>query len=174
MLLIEVLILAVLLIIFVQDMMSRSVYWILFPLLATLFIVLRLLSRQNFADIGQSTLINLSFLVVQLLLVSAYFSLKRGQWVNITAGLLGWGDVFFLLCAAVYLSVLNFLFFYIFSLMITLLLWLTRQLMINKKSKQIPLAGLQALFLAACLAGSWWFLPVNLTYDSWVFHFLFK
>ena len=171
---VEVLILAVLLLIFVQDMMSRSVYWALFPLLAILFILLRLLSHQYFADIGQSTLINLSFLAIQLLLVSAYFSLKKGWWVNITAGLLGWGDVLFLLCSAVYLSVLNFFLFYLLSLLTALLFWLTVQLIVNKKSRQIPLAGLQALFLAVCLAGDWWLMSVNLTDDTWLLHFILK
>lgn len=174
MLLLQIFTIAVLLTVFVQDISSRSVYWILFPLLATLFINLRLLAHQPEAEIWHPALINCGFLLVQLLLVSAYFSLKKGYWVNITTQLLGWGDILLLICTALYLSVINFLFFYVFSLVVSLSFWLIWQLLVNKKSKEIPLAGLQAFIFTVFLASDWWYLHHNLTDDNWLLHLMIK
>ena len=174
MLLIKLLILAVLLLIFIQDILSRSVYWILFPVLAVLLTIIRVTSHQTWSIIGQSLLINNTFLALQLLLVSAWFSLKQGKWINITSQLLGWGDVLFLICVSFYLSVLNFLFFYISSLVSVLIMWLGRQLFVGKKDKQIPLAGFQAILFILFLTNSWWLIHLDLTNDDWLFNVLTK
>jgi hypothetical protein len=160
--------LLLLLLILVQDIVSRAVYWILFPLLGLSFILLRLAAHQPGPAIVRSSAINLAFLALQLLLVSLYFSARHKSWVNITRQLLGWGDILFLACIACYLSALNFLLFYMVSLIGALLGWLFWQLLVTPKSKQIPLAGLQSLLLVLFLATDWWLLPVNLTTDNWL------
>jgi len=150
---VRIAILALLALVFAQDMRSRAVYWLLFPVLTALFIVL--------AGFSVAAVINIVFLLVQFLLVSAYFSIKKRRWVNVMKGLLGWGDMLFLLSIAFYLSVLNFVFFYIASLLFVLLV-------AAKRYKHIPLAGLQALLLAALLITDWWIRPFNLTSDDWL------
>jgi hypothetical protein len=173
-LLIKIIILVVLAVVAVQDILSRSVYWIVFPLLATLFVVLRLLSHQSLSAIWQPTIINSGFLMLQLLLVSAWFSLKQGVWINITTKLLSWGDILFLLCTAFYLSVTSFLFFYMTSLISVLIIWFVWQLISSKKDKQIPLAGFQALLLMLFLAGDWWVLQLHITNDDWLLNLILK
>jgi hypothetical protein len=170
----EIIILGVLLLIFVQDVASRSVYWLLFPVLTVLFIIMHLLQHRLFTDEWQPILMNTAFLALQFLIVSVYFSIKNNQWVNITTGLLGWGDMLFLLSTAFYLSVLNFLFFYIISLITVLLTWVLWQATAKEKNKQIPLAGLQALILSVFLAGDWWFKLFDLTNDDWLLHLITK
>ncbi len=174
MLLLQIIILVVLLLVFVQDIRSRSVYWVLFPVLLILFIIMHLLQHHLFTDTWQPVLINSTFLVMQFLIVSVYFSIKNKQWVNITNSFLGWGDMLFLLSTAFYLSVLNFLFFYITSLIAVLLMWILWQAIAKEKNKQIPLAGLQALIFSVFLTCNWWFNSFDLTNDDWLLHLITK
>jgi hypothetical protein len=150
-------------------MRSRSVYWFLFPMLMVLFMVLTFYPLHGYA--WQPVLVNMGFLLLQFLFVSVYFSVKNARWVNITAGLLGWGDILFLLSIVFYLSVLNFLFFYLGSLVCVLLFWLAFS---AKQDKEIPLAGLQALFFSFFLVTAWWIRPVNVTSDDWLLQLITK
>jgi hypothetical protein len=171
---IKILILAVLLLIFIQDIRSRSVYWFLCPVLAALFVIMHLLQHRLFAESWQTVLINTAFLALQFSIVSLYFSLKNRRWVNIATSLLGWGDILFLICLAFYLSVLNFLFFYIVSLMVVLLAWTLWQIITKEKSKQIPLAGLQAVVFLVFLTCDWWFKLIDPTNDAWLARLIMK
>ncbi len=155
-------------------MKSRSVYWFLFPLLAIVFISMRLWNHCADRDWIQTTLINISFVIVQLVILSIYFSIKNRRWVNISTGLLGIGDILFLLCITLYLSTLNFLFFYIISLIMVLICWLVWQLIISRKDKSIPLAGLQAFLFSLFLMADWWIKHFNLTDDSWLLNLIKK
>jgi hypothetical protein len=171
---IKILILILLLIILIQDIKSRSVYWFVFPILVLLLLILRYQTHHNLIEIWQPALINIGFLVLQILLVSAYFSIRNKQLINITGQLLGLGDILFLLTITVYLSVLNFLGFYIMSLVIVLFSWLIWQLFSAKKNYAIPLAGLQALILIAVLSFDWWVKNLNLTDDTWLLNLITK
>ncbi len=174
MLLIKILTLIILILIFLQDWKGRAVYWFLFPLLALMLICVRLQHGVVIPELVQSVLLNISFMVVQLIILTLYFSQKRKKWVNITAGLLGLGDILFLLCIAFYLSVLNFLFFYIAILMGVLFLWLTWQAVSKQKNKYIPLAGFQSLIFIVFLAGDWWLQAIDLTSDNWLLNLIAK
>jgi len=169
MMVIKVLILATLMLIFLQDILSRSVHWFLFPVLAVLFIITNLLQHRFFTDMWQPVVLNCALLLFQVLLLSLYFSVK-----NITTGLLGWGDILFLFSIAFYLSVLNFLFFYITSLTVILLVWALWQLASKAKNKQIPLAGFQALLFIFILAYDWWYKSFDLTNDNWLLNVIMK
>lgn len=174
MLVIKLLILFTLVLIFIQDVESRSVYWFWFPVLIILFILLNIQQRHLSIESWQPVLINLSFLLLQFILVSLYFSIKNRKWVIITANLLGWGDILFLLSIAFYLPTLNFLFFYVVSLAAVLIIWLLWQLVSKEKSKQIPLAGLQALIFTVFLASDWWLKAIDLTNDTWLLDLITK
>jgi hypothetical protein len=103
-----------------------------------------------------------------------YFSAKNWRWINITSHLLGIGDVLFLLTISLYLSVLNFLFFYLASLISILFIWLLWQKLSSKKNNFIPLAGLQSLIFILFLAGDWWCRFLDLTSDAWLLNFISK
>lgn len=173
MLLIKIAVLLTLLLIFVQDILSRSVYWFLFPLLAITLLVTRL-QVQSISVIAPLIGINLGFLTLQFFLLTVYFSLKSRKWVNITERLLGQGDLLFLGAIAFYLSVLNYLFFYIASLLLVLSFWLIWQQLSRKKDSHIPLAGLQSLLFALLIGTDWWFWPVRMVDDTWVLNLFTK
>lgn len=163
----------VLLLIFLQDMLSRSVYWFLFPALAGLLIGVRL-QHEPVVELGRSTLLNLGLLLLQLLAITVYFSLKNRKWINITRHLLGLGDLLFLCCITFYLSVLNYLFFYITSLLFALLAWQLWRWLSSKKGLHIPLAGLQAFTLSLFLISDWCYGFFDLTNDTWLLHYMIK
>jgi hypothetical protein len=168
----QILIVLILSAIFFQDLKSRSVYWFWFPLLMVLFIAAAYgLHHKPMNEILASSLTNMGFILLQLLLVSLYFSIKNKRLINITKDLLGWGDVLFLLSIAFYLSLLNYILFYIFSLLAVLLLWLI-SLLFHKKHEQIPLAGLQAILFIVCLGMDWLGPQRDLTNDYWLTHYL--
>jgi len=146
----------------------------MFPILVLLFLILQYQNDHELLAIWQPALINIGFLASQILLVSAYFSIKNKRLINITDQLLGLGDILFLLSISIYLSVLNFLVFYILSLVIVLFSWLTWQLFSQKKGHEIPLAGLQALILIVVLSCDWWVKNLNLTVDTWLLNLITK
>ncbi len=174
MLFIQIITLIVLLIVFVQDMRSRSVHWVLFPILIALFTGLHFMQHELFTALWPPVLLNIVFLMFQLLVVSAYFSLKQRKLVNITITVLGWGDILFLLSICFYLSVLNFLFFYVFSLIAVVFIWFSWQLISKEKNKNIPLAGLQALLFAIFFSFNLYFTSVNLNSDDWLLNLINK
>ena len=174
MLAIQISILVVLLILFAQDLTGRLVYWVLFPILTALFITIRFMRHQPLWEMLQPIGINVVFITLQLLLVSLYFCIKEKRWVNITDSLFNWGDILFLFTVAFYLSVLNFLAFYIGSLLVVITMWQTLQAITKKERKQIPLAGLQALIFSVILATAWWIKPIDLTGDDWLLNLIAK
>jgi len=122
----------------------------------------------------QPVLINLVFVMLQYALVTVYFSIRQKKLVNIADQLLGIGDVLFLLVVAFYLSVLNFLFFYIISLIGSLAIWMVWQFFSSQKIKEIPLAGFQSLILMLFLVGYWWGKLFDLTNDTRILNLIGK
>ena len=155
-------------------MRNRSVYWIMFPALIIGLVALRYLQNPNFNSVWQPILTNIGFIVVQLIFVSVYFSIKNKRLTNITLQYLGLGDILFLLSISFYLSVLNFLLFYIISLVTILIGWLIWQTASSKKDKEIPLAGLQAIIFMLFLAVDWWVKLFDLTDDTWLLNLIGK
>lgn len=160
----ESILILMLLFLFYQDMKYRAVYWLLFPaLLMLLFpIVLRQLS---FAETMRNGLCNLAFIISQLLIVSIYFSIKKRRLINITQDYLGLGDVFFLFVIAFYFSPLNYIVFYMTSLVLVLLLAIVFIIRGKKQLLKIPLAGLQAILFLIILIVDWNNSAVNLNDD---------
>jgi hypothetical protein len=173
-LLLKILVLVGLLVIFIQDIKSRAVYWVVFPILAISLIVLQYKTSNGLNEIWQPAIINVGFLLLQLLLLSVYFSVKNKRFINIADGLLGLGDILFLLSITVYLSVLNFLFFYLVSLVLVLLAWIMGQSIFGKKNKHIPLAGMQSMVFIVFLSCDWLLKIVDLTDDTWLINFIVK
>lgn len=154
---------------FYQDLRYRAVYWFVFPIL---FVLLSwyVLQLTAFDEVLINAAFNLGFFLMQLLLLSLYFSLKHKSLVNITRQFLGWGDVLFLVCITVCLSPGNYMVFYIGSLILIAI----PALIVNKSTSQqkIPLAGLQALLFAGTLIADWCSPAINLNSDNWILNYL--
>ena len=174
MLLLELITIGLLFAIFLQDIKGRAVFWILFPLLAGALFALKLVTTRSIINCIWDTLINLGFLLVQLLLLSAYFSIKQKRRKLFHVNLIGIGDVLFLISAAFYPSLSSYLLFYVVSLVISLVAWLVWQALAERKSKAIPLAGLQALVFILFLSLDWWVKWIDLASDSWLINLIGK
>ncbi len=167
MLIAKIIALIVLAAIFVQDIVSRAVHWILFPVLVLSLVIIKS-SNFSFAEMLSPAGINLTFLIMQLLLVTLWFSIKQHKLVNITSTLLGWGDILLLTCLAFYLSVLNFLMFYLGSLIFVLVYWTTKMTIFKSEQKHIPLAGLQALLFLLLMLADTQIVNFNLVTNDWI------
>lgn len=125
-----------------QDFKSREVQWFWFPLLLVLALF-KIWYLDQFKELF-SFLLNVIMVLLQLLLLTLYFSIKERKLINIADSYLGWGDILFLLNLCFLLSPLNFILFYLVSLLVTITSYLIYNAFVNS-SKPIPLAGLQAI-----------------------------
>lgn len=95
--------------------------------------------------------LNIGFIVLQLGMLSIYFSVKNKKWLNIADKYLGWGDILFFICIAFLFSPLNYVAFYIISLVFTILLVFLQKALKLSNNKEIPLAGIQSFLLIILL-----------------------
>jgi hypothetical protein len=148
-----------------QDYRSRSVHWFWFPLLALGGLSLNLGQGHSLGGALANSAWNLLFLALQFALLNGYFYLRQrirpaspALSVKLSVKLsdkIGAGDICFLIAACCAFSPLNFILFYLCSLLFSILAWLSRRLLNRSFDPSIPLAGLQASFfilvLWACL-----------------------
>lgn len=151
MLVLWIAILVVLCTIAYQDFKYRAVYWICFPLLAVLFCTYKILAG-GLPGLLTDIMFTGGFLLLQLLILWLYFFIKYRKPVNLVNGYLGWGDILFLLAVCFYLSPVNYLVFYIVSLIVSIGYALIISLLAKKEEMTIPLAGIQALLFVLVLA----------------------
>jgi len=170
MLLLQLLIFISLGLICYQDMRYRAVYWICFPVLSVLLFFLKK-EYAGFSIALTESCYGLLFIGAQVFLLWLYFSMKNKRLVNITRNYLGLGDILFLLAIAFYLSPVNYILFYVGSLIIVLLYTLTQHVLLKKVNPEIPLAGLQALILGVVLIFSIINPSLKLYTDSWIYGF---
>lgn len=154
-----------------QDFKFRAVYWWLFVLLMAGLSALTILGSSASA-IGTNLLHNGSFLGVQLLFLTLYFSVKQKRLVNIFADYFGLGDLLFLLSITVYLPFLNYLFFYLFSLLAVILVSIGSKALRKNSNPKIPLAGEQAVMLLVLMLIDTLNNKINLTNDLWLTAYL--
>lgn len=133
-----------------HDFMYRAVYWICFPLLALLFSVYKI-KAVGFAGLFTDMMFTGGFLLVQLLVLWLYFYIKYRKSVNLTDGYLGWGDILFLLAVCFYLSPVNYIMFYVVSLIVSISYALIARSLVKNREQTIPLAGIQALLFVFLL-----------------------
>ncbi len=166
----QVIVLLCLILIGYQDLRYRAVYWICFPVLGILLLFLKYI-QVGAADSLRDLVFGLSFFALQLLLLWVYFSVKHRKLVNLTEAHLGWGDVLFLAVVPFYLSPVNYVFFYMGSLVLVLVYVAGSKWLTKPANPQIPLAGLQALILGMVLILSIYLPQVKLYNDGWFYGF---
>lgn len=168
MLLLQLLVLVCLGSICYQDIRYRAVYWVCFPILSILLFYL----KQDHTGIKDALIesgYTFLFFGIQLLLLWTYFSFKHRKPVNITTNYLGLGDILFLIAIAFYLSPVNYIIFYVASLIIVLIYTLIQRVLSQKDNTEIPLAGLQALLLGLILIFSIVKPSLRLYNDAWIY-----
>lgn len=142
-----------LLIISYQDFNARAISWWTIPLLLGIVLYIRFYNFYS-ETWWQESAFNFSFLLIQFILITLYFSIKKKTFTNIIDRHLGLGDILFLIPLALLFSPLSFLLFYILSILFVLLGFLFYKSIFRSETETIPLAGGQALFLIALLISS--------------------
>ncbi len=132
-----------------EDFKFRAVTWYLFPLLALIILIEDIVVYTTAMSL-HVFVINFLFIIVQLIAVTLYLSIKNKKWVWIWEQYLGLGDILFLLVLCLFFSPVNLVVFYISSLLLTVIAVLLLR-KIYPSFVIIPLAGLQSGCLAALI-----------------------
>lgn len=136
------LIIALSVIIFWQDLKNRTIHVLLAILLLIVCVTINLKSDVLlFENIGLNTL----FLMVNLLGIFIYYSIKNGKIVNPVNQFIGIGDFIFMLAIAPLFNLKEFILFIICGFIFSLLVHFISNYF--KEVKTIPLAGYLALFI---------------------------
>ena len=101
--------------------------------------------------------VNLVLVGFQLLGLSIYFSLKSRKWINITKEFIGIGDILFFLPLCLIFTPENLVWFFICSLVFTLLAFLLQQVIFSSEKKTIPLAAWMSIALILVFVMSTYF-----------------
>jgi hypothetical protein len=148
-----------------QDLKYRGIYWWMFPIL------LLLLTISSIQVLGFTVMIaqvvkSCLFLGLQFIALTAYISIRQKKLTNIFDGFFGLGDLLFLLAISFGFSFLNYVLFYLLSLMMVVLFTVIFGHHTKSHGKKIPLAGYQALLLMILMAASWYMPAINLLSDE--------
>lgn len=140
-LVVDILIFFSLTLIVFQDFKQRQVSWFLIPLAFLGFAYKAFMYRESMLS---GFLFNTAFIVLQLICLTLYFSIKNKKFLNIIDTYLGLGDVLFFIVVCVVFSPVNFIAFYLCSMVITLFAMLAYNFFSSRKTNSIPLAGAMA------------------------------
>jgi len=132
-----------------QDFSQRQIAWYWLPILLAGIILLNV-QRNELKNMISFFITNVCFVVFQLIVLIIYFSIKNKKLTNIIDHYIGLGDVLFFIVLCTVFSPLNFLVFYIISLLLILLTFFTYNTVSKKIIQHIPLAGAMALCLIFC------------------------
>ncbi len=143
-----VLLIAMMLFVFFQDLKIRALYWFLFPVILGLS-----LWYAHAAMSWQQLGCNLAILAILLLGLTLYLSLKHRRLVNPFDGFFAWGDTLFLLSVLPLFNAYAFLFYFITGTCFVLLVHGVL-LLLKKTEKEIPFAGYMAFYLGGLIVFS--------------------
>ena len=126
----------------------RLIHFVLPLLILVLGMVLNW-NAISFIEQGKSLL----FLVLNFVVLSAYFSIKKRQWVNPFQKMMGLGDVLFLLGVIPLFSFRNYIIFFVMGMLFSLLLFLVFKSK-YQVDETIPLAGYLSVFIIGMIGSS--------------------
>ncbi|MBB6239884.1 hypothetical protein HDC90_004546 [Pedobacter sp. AK013] len=154
-----------------QDFKYRGIYWWMFPVL------LLLMAAATVKVLGFTFTISLAvkngmFLALQFAVLTGYTSVKQKKLTNIFDGFFGLGDLLFLVVLCFGFSFLNYVLFYLLSLMLIILFTAIFGHQDKTHGKKIPLAGYQALLFMILMAADWFTPHINLLADDHLLNLL--
>ena len=134
-------------------------------------ILIRICLKEDIFFVFHLAKLNFFFILLQLIIIWFFFSLKSGEFINITKSHLGWGDILFFLPLCLLFSPIDFVLFYTLSLILILIVYLFLKQFFLSKINTIPLAGGQSILLILVLAYAHLY-QINLYHHS-IFYTLF-
>lgn len=151
-----------------QDFKNKEISWFLIPLLLIIGITNALISI-DYIDFLTYAGINLTIVVLNLLGVTLFISLKEKKIKNIIDTYLGLGDILFFFVITVLFSPFNFILFFIGSILLTSLVYIIVMLFDKNKQPLIPLAGAMSLVLIVALVFQHIYPSLNFYQDFLIF-----
>ncbi|OFY93720.1 MAG: hypothetical protein A3K10_17265 [Bacteroidetes bacterium RIFCSPLOWO2_12_FULL_31_6] len=133
-----------------QDFKSKAISWFLIPILIIGFVIKGLLKIDT-EELTTYFGINFFIVLINLIGVTFLVSLKERKVINILKTHLGLGDVLFFLVLTLAFSPINFVVFYLGSILLTTIIYGSIILFNKKKKTLIPLAGAMSLLLIITL-----------------------
>ncbi len=144
-----------------QDFRYHAVYAWLSPLLAVLVVTHSVVLRAfSLASLG----VNLLVIMVQLGLLNVLVYWHTKRWLMHGDRWIGWSDIAFFMLSACCFSTINFVVFYVTSLVIILFGTLAA-MAFGRFVKHIPVAGGQAVLLVLLMMADYPFLGKRLYMD---------
>jgi hypothetical protein len=133
-----------------QDFRERQISWLLLPPVFIFFAWKGFLT-QSPAALITGFVLNSCFILVQLLLLTLWMSLRNKKWTTIIDVHLGLGDILFFAAITAAFEPFLFVVFYVLSMIITLAGVLISRLLLPRANPEIPLAGSMAMVLMICI-----------------------
>ena len=123
---------------FYQDIRSRSIHFMVFPLILVVAVL------ANWKAIRLETVgANLAFLAFLLFILTVYVSLREGKLTDITKEHFAWGDILFLIVILPLFSFRSFIIFFTFGTIAALLMHGITHVISPQKT--VPYAGYMAV-----------------------------
>ncbi len=124
-----------------QDLKMRLIHLVLPIIILSLGIAIKW-TTLNWVDSGLCFV----FLLLNLLVIVFYFSIKNRKLINPFQSMVGWGDALFLIAIVPYFSLRNYIIFFVLGMIFSLIVHTVLRLLFPVE-KSIPLAGYLSLFI---------------------------
>lgn len=154
--------------IFIEDIRFRAVTWVLFPVLGITGFLYSINLNGSVGTVSVNVGVNYLIVLLEFFGILIYANF-RGRDIS---QVIGTGDILFILAAATFFSPLNFIAYYILSLLLSLFLHLlfVHASLYPGEKRTIPLAGFQAMVLAFVLVAAKICPGINIADDSWMLY----
>jgi hypothetical protein len=117
-------------------------------------------------DILHDFFLNTLFILLQLVCLTLYFSIKKKKLFNIVDTYMGLGDILFFIVVCAVFSPVNFIAFYFISMILTLTGVLLYNFFSSRPATDIPLAGSMAAVLLLIVVTTFIFPGINFYNDG--------
>lgn len=139
-----------------QDLRHQRIQWILIAGAAGINFMMGIY-RLPMSQVLLYTLMNCLFIIFNIGLLAAYLSIRfKADLRSMFSTYLGIGDVLFWISLAPMFSTINFIYFHLFSLLASLIVFIfLKTFIVPLKKSTVPLAGLQAVFYSFVMIAVW-------------------
>lgn len=154
-----------------QDFRYRAVSVIVLALLFITYMVSGL-QQLTLRELMMNTGVNVLIVVIELSVLVLFYFFKEGRLSSLTCNKLGWGDIVFFFILCVLFSPLNFILFYVLSLILVLAGTGLYRAIGRVSSPTVPLAGGMAVVLLLVQLMNTVFLRYNFYSDHQIFQWM--
>jgi hypothetical protein len=136
-----------------QDVTSRKVSWVVLLCIGIVNVILAL-ERIPVGVLCENAIFNFCFILFNLAVVFLYLLFRYGKGaLRLFDRFLGLGDVLFWGVLLPAFSPLNYIVFYVVSLVVSLVLYKVGMCRIAQENRTVPLAGLQSACYGSVIVG---------------------